>query len=142
MSHSEEACEVAKALMHVIPFYAVKCNNSRAIVSTRAAIGTRIDCASKTEIQLVQGLRVPPERIIYASPCNQVSPVKNSDSNRVQMLTFDSEIELMKVTRAHPKENWDLLIATDNSKAVCQLSDKFHTQNQQSSLGMSKRAKC
>lgn len=40
-----------KALPRVTPFYAVKCNDSRAIVSTLAAIGTGFDCASKTEIQ-------------------------------------------------------------------------------------------
>ena len=88
-----------KALPRVTPFYAVKCNDSRAIVSTLAAIGTGFDCASKTEIQLVQGPGVPAERIIYANPCKQVSQLKYGASNGVQMMTFDSEIELMKVTR-------------------------------------------
>ena len=69
-----------KALPRVTPFYAVKCNDSRAIVSTLAAIGTGFDCASKTEIQLVQGLGVPPERIIYANPCKQVSQIKSAAS--------------------------------------------------------------
>uniref|UniRef100_A0A8C9QJU7 Ornithine decarboxylase n=1 Tax=Spermophilus dauricus TaxID=99837 RepID=A0A8C9QJU7_SPEDA len=100
-----------KALPRVTPFYAVKCNDSRAIVKTLAAIGTGFDCASKTEIQLVQSLRVPPERIIYANP--------------FQMMTFDSEVELMKVARAHPKAKLVLRIATDDSKAVCRLSVKF-----------------
>ena len=108
-----------KALPHVIPFYAVKCNDGRAIVSTLAAIGTGFDCASKTEIQLVQGLRVPPERIIYANPCKQVSQIKYAASNGVQMMTFDSEIELMKVLRAHRKTKLVLWIVTDDSKAVC-----------------------
>ena len=57
----------------------------------------------QTEIQLVQGLGVPPERIIYANPCKQVSQIKYAASSGVQMMTFDSEIELMKVARAHPK---------------------------------------
>jgi ornithine decarboxylase len=46
---------------------------------------------------------VPPERIIYANPCKQVSQIKYAASNGVQMMTFDSEVELMKVARAHPK---------------------------------------
>ncbi|XP_005372422.1 ornithine decarboxylase, partial [Microtus ochrogaster] len=92
-----------KALPRVTPFYAVKSNDSRAIVNTLAAVGTGFDCASKTEIQLVQGLGVPPERIIYANPCKQVSQIKYAASSGVQMMTFDSEIELMKVARAHPK---------------------------------------
>nr|XP_042122922.1 ornithine decarboxylase [Peromyscus maniculatus bairdii] len=114
-----------KALPRVTPFYAVKSNDSRAIVNTLAAIGTGFDCASKTEIQLVQGLGVPPERIIYANPCKQVSQIKYAASNGVQMMTFDSEIELMKVARAHPKAKLVLRIATDDSKAVCRLSVKF-----------------
>lgn len=40
-------------------------------------------------------------------------------------MTFDSEIELMKVARAHPKAKLVLRIATDDSKAVCRLSVKF-----------------
>lgn len=36
-----------KALPRVTPFYAVKCNDSRTIVKTLAAIGTGFDCASK-----------------------------------------------------------------------------------------------
>ena len=123
--HSKEACEVAKYLPHITLFYNVRCNDSRARVSATVAIGEGFDCANKTEIQLVQGLGVPTERIIYASPCTQVSPIKNSTSVRVQMLTYDSEIEFMKVTRAHLKAKWGLWIATDNSKAVCHLSDKF-----------------
>ncbi|XP_025782912.1 ornithine decarboxylase [Puma concolor] len=114
-----------KALPRVTPFYAVKCNDSRTIVKTLAAIGTGFDCASKTEIQLVQSLGVPPERIIYANPCKQVSQIKYAANNGVQMMTFDSEVELMKVARAHPKAKLVLRIATDDSKAVCRLSVKF-----------------
>ena len=57
----------------------------------------------QTEIQLVQSIGVPPERIIYANPCKQVSQIKHAASSGVQMMTFDSEVELMKVARAHPK---------------------------------------
>ncbi|XP_030879609.1 ornithine decarboxylase, partial [Leptonychotes weddellii] len=114
-----------KALPWVTPFYAVKCNDSRTIVKTLATTGTGFDCASKTEIQLVQSLGVPPERIIYANPCKQVSQIKYAANNGVQMMTFDSEVELMKVARAHPKAKLVLRIATDDSKAVCRLSVKF-----------------
>ncbi|KAB0390417.1 hypothetical protein E2I00_012792 [Balaenoptera physalus] len=40
-------------------------------------------------------------------------------------MTFDSEVELMKVARAHPKAKLVLRIATDDSKAVYSLSVKF-----------------
>ncbi|KAI5102579.1 ornithine decarboxylase, partial [Silurus meridionalis] len=115
----------ARALPRVKPFYAVKCNDSRVIVETLATLGTGFDCASKTEIQLVQSLGVEPSRIIYANPCKQVSQIKYASAHGVQMMTFDSEVELMKVARSHDNAKLVLRIATDDSKAVCRLSVKF-----------------
>ncbi|XP_039604831.1 ornithine decarboxylase [Polypterus senegalus] len=114
-----------RALPRVTPFYAVKCNDSKAIVMTLAALGAGFDCASKTEIQLVQSIGVPPQRIIYANPCKQVSQIKYAAANGVQMMTFDSEVELAKVARSHSNAKLVLRIATDDSKAVCRLSVKF-----------------
>lgn len=56
---------------------------------------------SQTEIQLVQSLGVDPSRIIYANPCKQVSQIKYAAAHGVQMMTFDSEVELLKVARCH-----------------------------------------
>ncbi|XP_068136404.1 ornithine decarboxylase [Hyperolius riggenbachi] len=114
-----------KALPRVTPFYAVKCNDSKAIVKTLATLGAGFDCASKTEIQLVQSIGVKPDRIIYANPCKQVSQIKYAASSGVEKMTFDSEVELMKVARNHPNAKLVLRIATDDSKAVCRLSVKF-----------------
>lgn len=114
-----------KALPRVTPFYAVKCNDSKAIVKTLSILGAGFDCASKTEIQLVQSIGVQPERIIYANPCKQVSQIKYAASSGVEKMTFDSEVELMKVARNHPNAKLVLRIATDDSKAVCRLSVKF-----------------
>ncbi|XP_067099437.1 ornithine decarboxylase [Osmerus mordax] len=115
----------ARALPRVMPFYAVKCNDSRAVVMTLASLGAGFDCASKTEIHLVQSLGVDPSRIIYANPCKQVSQIKYASAHGVQMMTFDSEVELMKVARCHENAKLVLRIATDDSKAVCRLSVKF-----------------
>ncbi|XP_049596109.1 ornithine decarboxylase [Syngnathus scovelli] len=118
----------ARALPRVSPFYAVKCNDSSVVLTTLASLGTGFDCASKTEIQLVQSLGVDPSRIIYANPCKQVSQIKYASAHGVQMMTFDSEMELMKVARCHNNAKLVLRIATDDSKAVCRLSIKFGAQ--------------
>lgn len=39
----------ARALPRITPFYAVKCNDSRAVVMTLASLGTGFDCASKVK---------------------------------------------------------------------------------------------
>ncbi|XP_053365798.1 ornithine decarboxylase-like [Clarias gariepinus] len=115
----------ARALPRVTPFYAVKCNDSQTVLRTLETLGTGFDCASKTEIQLVQSLGVESSRIIYANPCKQVSQIKYASAHGVQMMTFDSEVELMKVARSHDNAKLVLRIATDDSKAVCRLSVKF-----------------
>ncbi|XP_061897740.1 ornithine decarboxylase isoform X1 [Entelurus aequoreus] len=130
----------ARALPRVSPFYAVKCNDSRAVLMTLASLGTGFDCASKTEIQLVQSLGVDPSRIIYANPCKQLSQIKYASAHGVQMMTFDSEVELMKVARCHDNAKLVLRIATDDSKAVCRLSIKFGAQLK-SCRGLLERAK-
>lgn len=55
----------------------------------------------QTEIQIVQSLGVDANRIIYANPCKQVSQIKYASAHGVQMMTFDSDVELMKVARYH-----------------------------------------
>lgn len=114
-----------RVLPRVTPFYAVKCNDSKAVLQTLASLGTGFDCASKTEIQLVQSIGVPPEKIIYANPCKQVSQIKYAAAHGVQLMTFDSEVELTKVAAHHSNAQLVLRIATDDSKAVCRLSIKF-----------------
>ncbi|XP_035282411.1 ornithine decarboxylase-like [Anguilla anguilla] len=114
-----------RALPRVTPFYAVKCNDSRTVVMTLATLGTGFDCASKNEIQQVQSLGVDPSRIIYANPCKQVSHIKYASAHGVQMMTFDSEVELTKVARYHENAKLVLRIATDDSMAVFQMSNKF-----------------
>ncbi|XP_015426515.1 PREDICTED: ornithine decarboxylase-like [Myotis davidii] len=99
---------MVKSSSLVYPFYAVKCSDSRTIGKTLVVIGTGFDYASRTEIQLVQSFGVPPGRIINANPRKQVFPIKYDATNGIQMMTFDSEVELMKVARAHPKANFHM----------------------------------
>ncbi|XP_040192945.1 antizyme inhibitor 2 [Rana temporaria] len=114
-----------KALPRVKPFYAVKCNSSKGVVQTLAELGAGFDCASKTEIELVQSIGVTSEKIIYANPCKQISQIKYAAKNGVQMMTFDNEVELSKVSRNHQNAKMVLRIATDDSKSSTRLSVKF-----------------
>ncbi|KAJ1177974.1 hypothetical protein NDU88_003224 [Pleurodeles waltl] len=77
------------------------------------------------EIELVLGLGVSPDRIIYANPCKQLSHIKYAASSGVKMMTFDSEEELTKVAQCHPTARMLLRIKTDDSKSCGHLSSKF-----------------
>ncbi|XP_067389882.1 antizyme inhibitor 2 isoform X2 [Emydura macquarii macquarii] len=114
-----------KALPHVRPFYAVKCNSSKGVVRTLAELGAGFDCASKAEIALVQSIGVPPDKIIYTNPCKQISQIKYAASHGVQLMAFDNEVELGKVARSHPHARMVLCIAADHSGSSACLSVKF-----------------
>jgi ornithine decarboxylase len=87
----------------VEPFYAVKCNPDPVIVKTLAIMGCSFDCASRTEIQLVQevtkDLPIPKPDIIYANPCKARKHLVEAVCRGVRMVTFDNVTEVVKVSR-------------------------------------------
>lgn len=112
-------------LPRVKPFYAVKCNPDPQLLRLLASLGTGFDCASKTEIELVLGMGVSPERIIYAQPCKTNSYVRYVASQGVSQMTFDNADELRKIAKLYPGAELFLRIETDDSSSLCQLSLKF-----------------
>ena len=68
----------AECLPRVTPFYAVKCNPDRGMLAMLAAQGAGFDCASAAEIDLILGLGVPADRIIYAHPCKPMSHIRHA----------------------------------------------------------------
>uniref|UniRef100_A0A8P4JZG6 ornithine decarboxylase n=1 Tax=Dicentrarchus labrax TaxID=13489 RepID=A0A8P4JZG6_DICLA len=113
------------ALPRVKPFYALKCNSSPAVLRTMIALGTGFDCASKGEIQLALSLGVAPDKIIYAHTTKARSHIKYARTHGVNMMTFDSEDELVKISFCHPTARLVLRIAVDDTCSVIRLSSKF-----------------
>ncbi|XP_045455690.1 ornithine decarboxylase 1-like [Melitaea cinxia] len=109
----------------VEPFYAVKCNDDKLLVSTLAALGAGFDCASKAELQLVTGLGVRPERIIFANPAKPASHLRWAAAAGVSCVTFDSETELLKTKQHMPQARLVIRIRCDASSAQCPLGIKF-----------------
>ncbi|KAK1877234.1 Ornithine decarboxylase [Dissostichus eleginoides] len=112
-------------LPRVKPFYAVKCNNTPAVLRVLRALSTGFDCASKAEIQMVLNLGVSPDKIIFAHTTKPMSHIRFAAAQRVQTMTFDSEEELRKISLCHPKARLVLRIAVDDSDSLLRLSSKF-----------------
>uniref|UniRef100_A0A674PFC4 ornithine decarboxylase n=1 Tax=Takifugu rubripes TaxID=31033 RepID=A0A674PFC4_TAKRU len=112
-------------LPRIKPFYAVKCNSTETVLRTLNALGTGFDCASKGEISQVLSLGVKPENIIYAHTTKPQSHIKYACAQGVNLMTFDDEEELRKVSRCHPKAKLVLRIAVDDSSSFYRLSSKF-----------------
>ncbi|KAK9535722.1 hypothetical protein VZT92_008087 [Zoarces viviparus] len=112
-------------LPRVTPFYAVKCNNDASVLRMMSALDTGFDCASKVEIQLMLSLGVTPDKIIYAHTTKPLSHIKYACTHGVDMMTFDSEEELLKISLSHAKAKLVLRIAVDDSASKIRLSLKF-----------------
>uniref|UniRef100_A0A8C9ZK28 Ornithine decarboxylase 1 n=1 Tax=Sander lucioperca TaxID=283035 RepID=A0A8C9ZK28_SANLU len=112
-------------LPRVKPFYAVKCNNTAAVLRMMSALDIGFDCASKGEIQTALSLGVTPHKIIYAHTTKPMSHIKYACAHGVDMMTFDNEDELLKMSLCHPKAKLVLRIAVDDSKSLVKLSSKF-----------------
>ncbi|KAK3752751.1 hypothetical protein QZH41_018717 [Actinostola sp. cb2023] len=112
-------------LPRVEPFYAMKCNDDPMILKLLVGLGLGFDCASKSEIQTILGLGVPPSKIVYANPCKQASHFRFAAQHNVSLSTFDNETELYKAKKLYPTSKLILRIRTDDSKSLCQLGFKY-----------------
>ncbi|KAK4429445.1 Ornithine decarboxylase [Sesamum alatum] len=113
-------------LPNVRPFYAVKCNPDAPFLSAMAAHGSSFDCASRAEIEAVLSLGVSPNCVVFANPCKPVSHIEYAAEVGVNLTTFDSEFEVLKIRKHHP--NCELLIrikAPDDGDSSFPLGKKY-----------------
>ncbi|XP_057654812.1 ornithine decarboxylase 1-like [Diorhabda carinulata] len=118
----QEWCE---NLPRVTPHYAVKCNDSLAVLETLNSLGVNFDCASKGEINKVLNLNVDPERIIFANPAKPASHIRHAAATGVSTMTFDNETELYKIKNLYPDAKLVIRIRCDATDVQCQLGNKF-----------------
>jgi len=114
-----------RMLPRVQPFYAMKCCNESKILESLVSLGTGFDCASRGEIEHMLKLGVEPSRIIFAHPAKSVSHIRYAREVGVDLMTFDGEIELLKIKEHFPSARMILRILADDPHAVCNLGNKF-----------------
>lgn len=107
------------------PFFAVKCNPDPLIVKLLVSLGIGFDCASHQEISMVLSAGAESDKIIYANPCKASSFIRHAAKKGVEMMTFDNEDELYKISKFHPSAKMVLRILTDDSGSLCKLGLKF-----------------
>ncbi|KAM8824578.1 ornithine decarboxylase-like [Synchiropus picturatus] len=112
-------------LPRVTPFYAVKCNHSPVMVRMLSLLGTGFDCASEGEIDMVLSHGATPDKIIYAHTTKARTHIQYAYSRGVDLMTFDSEDELEKISVLFPKARLVLRIVADDSSSIVKLNDKF-----------------
>lgn len=115
----------SKNLPNIKPYYAIKCNPDNAIIQILNKLGAGFDCASKNEISQVLSLGASSEDIIFANPCKESSQIKYARANDIDLLTFDSESELLKIKLYHPNAQLLVRIKINDSKSICKFGCKF-----------------
>jgi diaminopimelate decarboxylase len=106
------------------PHYAVKCNSDPVILKVLASIGCSFDVASKGEITTVLPF-TSPERLLFANPIKNLNSLKYARAVDVDLMTFDSEVELYKVVLHHPNASLLLRLKVDDRASRCKFSCKF-----------------
>jgi ornithine decarboxylase len=109
----------------VKPFYAIKANSHPFILKTFADAGTGFDVASIQEMQAVRALGVEPERMVFANTIKKPEALKYALSEKIDLMTFDSEYELDKIAKYAPKTRVMVRIKVPNVGSLVELSLKF-----------------
>lgn len=112
-------------LPNVEIYYAVKCNPDKILLQTLSYLGVGFDAASKYEISLINNLEVPSNKIIFANPIKEIDHIMYARSLDINLMTFDNEDELKKISVFHPKAELILRIHVDDSKSKMPFGSKF-----------------
>lgn len=114
------------ALPNIRPFYAVKCNPEPSFLSILSAMGSNFDCASRAEIEYVLSLGISPDRIVFLNPCKLESDIIFAAKVGVNLTTYDSEDEVYKIRKHHPKSELLLRIKPMlDGNARCPMGPKY-----------------
>jgi ornithine decarboxylase len=111
-------------LPNVKVHFAMKSNADPVIIQTLAALGSCFDVASHNEISAALQ-HVSPDRLVYAHPVKDNKTLSYARQVDVDLLTFDSENELLKVALFHPQALLMLRLKVDDTGSACRFSTKF-----------------
>lgn len=111
---------------YIEPRYAVKCNPNRVICQLLGLLGVGFDVASRGEIDLVKEyVNGDMNKIIYANPYKEPSSIQYARQMDVDIATFDSASELLKIKLYHPGCKLLMRLKVDDSGSICKFSEKF-----------------
>ncbi|XP_072039077.1 uncharacterized protein [Amphiura filiformis] len=128
-------------LPRVTPFFAVKCMPYTPLLSVLASLGCGFDCASLEEIDRVLSLGVSPSRIVYSHTRKQRSYLSYAADNKVDLMTFDDETELVKIKETFPEARLLLRLSIYDQSAQHAFGFKYgcHHKNVKSMLEFVKK---
>ena len=121
----EQVARFRKLLPRVEPFYAVKANPNPEILKVLAGAGLGFDVASAAEIEWVLAAGATPDRLVYANTMKRNESIEFACKQKVNLMTFDSEYELLKIAEHAPGTRVMVRVKVPNVGSVVELSLKF-----------------
>jgi ornithine decarboxylase len=114
-----------KALGRVEPFYAVKANPHPEVLKTLVACGTGFDVASMPEMDAALAAGAKPSQLVFANTIKPEPAIRAAAQRGVNLMTFDSEYELDKMSEHAPGAQVLVRVKVPNVGSVVELSLKF-----------------
>jgi ornithine decarboxylase len=108
-------------------YYAMKANSELDVLRTVAQASCGFEVASVPELQALQQLNVPSEKIIYGSAVKSACDISKFYEYGVCTYAFDSLSELEKIAATAPGSKVFVRIAVNDSDSVFKFSEKFGT---------------
>ena len=112
-------------LPYIKPYYAVKSNQSRRLLSWLHKEGVGFDCASMREIEEVLSIGSSADHIVYANPCKGRDDISYANRLGIKTTVIDSMEEIDKVVEERWKGDALLRIRVDDTQSVVPFSRKF-----------------
>ena len=112
-------------LPRVKPFYAVKANSYPEILKVLARKGAFFDVASQGEMETLLKIGVSAERMLFANTIKKNETLKFVDKHGINLMTFDSEYELYKISEFAPNSKVLIRVKVSNVGSIVELSVKF-----------------
>lgn len=115
-----------KALPYAVPYYAVKANPAREVITLLRDLGACFDIASVYELERVLKLGVPPERLSCGNTIKKAQHVREFYRCGVRLFVSDSEADMRTLATEAPGARVFVRVLTEGSvTADWSLSRKF-----------------
>jgi len=119
-----------RLLPNVRPHFAVKANPAAPLLQQLLQMGVDFEVASDGELQLLEGLGVATNKIVYSNPIKSAESIQRAYQQGVRWFAFDCQEELEKLHRYAPEAHYELRIALpapppNEESAVWPLREKF-----------------
>ena len=108
-------------------YYAVKANPAAPILDRLTGLGSFFDAASIEEIEMCLAAGAPAARISFGNTIKKSSAIARAHAHGVTMFAFDSDEELLKLSRHAPGARVYCRLLVENTGADWPLSRKFGT---------------